>query len=279
MVARVSTAQVNLAYRLQHRGSVKHTSGSPRLVHPSRRRDSSEQRLGLHIPSGSNGSAPENLDYNTAIQFLGLRDGATSEEMIRARNVMLARYQEDDENRVKVEAAYDVLLMQSFLRRTKGEVSDRSVEYADVSRPKVASGGQNLPPWARGALQNIPQRPMLDTPNSVTISTNAAAFGALAAWILAQGVTQMPGVDNPPGLQISLAFGGALWLLQKKKNVSIGRAALLSTLALLIGCTAGGLIEGWLRVDIVPLGPLSSPAALVSEFGIVGFFVAATFLC
>merc|ERR1712216_1123389 len=30
--------------------------------------------------------------------------------------------------------------------------------------------------------------------------------------------------------------------------------------------------QGWLRVDIVPLGALSSPSAVVSEFGLLGIF-------
>ena len=88
---------------------------------------------------------------------------------------------------------------------------------------------------------------------------------------------QPPGVDDPPGLQLSLAMFGSVWLL-RKKNLTLGRSVSLAVLGLTVGSIVGGVIQGWLRVDIVPLGALSSPSAVVSEFGLVGIFAATAFL-
>jgi len=45
-----------------------------------------------------------------------------------------------------------------------------------------------------------------------------------------------------------------------------------------VGSSLGGAIQGWLRVDIVPLAGISSPSTVVSEFGILSLFVTAAFL-
>jgi hypothetical protein len=90
-------------------------------------------------------------------------------------------------------------------------------------------------------------------------------------------VSQPPGVDDPPGVQLSLAMLGAVWLL-RNKNLTLSRSISLAFLGLASGAVLGGIVQGWLRVDIVPLGPLSSPSAVVSEFGLLGIFAAAAFL-
>ena len=42
-----------------------------------------------------------------------------------------------DADEQKVEAAYDLLLMQSLNKRRAGQVTDSRVRFADVARPKV----------------------------------------------------------------------------------------------------------------------------------------------
>ena len=85
-------------------------------------------------------------------------------------------------------------------------------------------------------------------------------------------------MDDPPGLQLSIAMLGAVWLLRERKNLKLSRSIFLATLGLASGAAIGGLVAGWLRVDIVPLGALSSPSAVVSEFGLAGIIAAAAFL-
>ena len=50
--------------------------------------------------------------------------------------------------RAQVEAAYDVVLMRSLMKRSQGEVSDNRVKYADVLSPGAVVK-KKLPPWAR----------------------------------------------------------------------------------------------------------------------------------
>jgi hypothetical protein len=119
--------------------------------------------------------------------------------------------------------------------------------------------------------------PAFETPDNETLTQCGIALGVLTALTLAQGCSQPPGVDNPPGLQLSLALLGSVWLL-RKKNLTLSRSISLALLGLSAGAFVGGAVQGWLRVDIVPLGALSSPSALVSEFGLLGIFAASAFL-
>ena len=64
----------------------------------------------------------------------------------------------------------------------------------------------------------------------------------------------------------------------RNKNLTLSRSISLAFLGLASGAVLGGIVQGWLRVDIVPLGPLSSPSAVVSEFGPPRIFAAAAFL-
>ena len=57
-----------------------------------------------------------------------------------------------------------------------------------------------------------------------------------------------------------------------------GRAALLTTGGLVAGAVLGGVLQSWLRVDIVPVGPLDTPEVLVSEFALVALWATSAFL-
>ena len=126
-------------------------------------------------------------------------------------------------------------------------------------------------------MNKLPPRPAVEAPDPETLTQSGIALGVLAALVLAQGCSQPPGVDDAPGVQLSLAMIGSVWLL-RKKNLTLTRAIALSVLGLAAGSAVGGVVEGWLRVDLVPLGALSSPSAVVSEFGLVGIFAASAFL-
>ena len=77
--------------------------------------------------------------------------------------------------------------------------------------------------------------------------------------------------DHAPSLPLALGFGLALFQL-RRKDVSLGRAAGLTACGLAAGTLLGVLVESALRVDIIPLGPLSSPAAMVAEGALAGMF-------
>lgn len=216
------------------------------------------------------------MDAQRANAVLGLRPDASSDELVRAHKDMLEKYAEDEIKRGEVEAAYDVLLMKSFNRRTKGESVKNEVKYADVV-PAVDKIKASLPPWAREAGKSLPAGPRFAAPSRETTTRAGALFGALALVTLLQGFAQPEGVENPTGLEIAAALGATVWFMNQKR-VSMGRAAALAFGALVVGSVVGGAVQGWLRVDIVPFAGISSPSTIVSEFGILSLFIAAACL-
>lgn len=56
------------------------------------------------------------------------------------------------------------------------------------------------------------------------------------------------------------------------------RAAGLSVACFLAGAVFGGLMENWLRVDIVPIGSFASPGVFVTECAIAALAAGSLFL-
>lgn len=216
------------------------------------------------------------MDAARASKILGLSDNASSDELVRAHREMLEKYATDEAKCGEVERAYDVLLMKSFNRRTKGEAVDKTVKYADVV-PPMDRLAASLPPWTKEAGKALPQGPRFSAPSRETLGQTGALFGAIAVIILVQGFAQPSGVDNPTGLEIAAALGVTVWFMNKKR-VSLGRGAALAFAALIVGSLLGGAAQDWLRVDIVPFAGISSPSTIVSEFGILSLFFAAACL-
>jgi len=274
---RVAYAPTNSGTKLgSGRSPVNANRATANLLPKLRNRKNGRGRGSMFVVRASDGTESSTMDYAGALKFLGLSESASSEDMVKAKNQMISRYENQEDKLQKVEAAYDVVLMRSLMKRSQGEVSDNRVKYADVLSPG-ATVKQKLPPWARDLTTKLPPRPAFETPDNETLTQCGIALGVLTALTLAQGCSQPPGVDNPPGLQLSLALLGSVWLL-RKKNLTLSRSISLALLGLSAGAFVGGAVQGWLRVDIVPLGALSSPSALVSEFGLLGIFAASAFL-
>ena len=100
---------------------------------------------------------------------------------------------------------------------------------------------------------------------------NASQQANAACWSsFEQGILHIPRASTAHFESLALSSRDILSMLT--------RSISLAVLGLASGAAIGGLVQGWLRVDIVPLGALSSPSAVVSEFGLLGIFAAAAFL-
>ena len=120
-------------------------------------------------------------------------------------------------------------------------------------------------------------RPLSDQPAVIA----SAAFGGLAAWTLAQGLlapSPAAAAADVPGLQLALGLASSVYVLREAKRVGLGKAFGMGMGGLIAGSLVGSLLESWLRVDIVPLGALASPGALVGEFSLAGLWAACFFL-
>lgn len=121
-------------------------------------------------------------------------------------------------NVFQVEAAYDMLLMQSLTRRRAGKVVDSRIRYADV-KPVNSPSVSSTPQW----LRNMPIS--VETPSTGDLGIQAGVYGALAVLTYVNGASSssLPyaGADVP-GLILAGSFGASLYFMTKKK-VKLGK--------------------------------------------------------
>lgn len=182
------------------------------------------------------------------------------------------------EKKMEVEAAYDVIFSQQLKARLSGALPvSAKVRFADVAAPRRAAPAKPQPSLALlgGGLA---VRPLA---SQTAVTQSAGVYGVLVAWTLIQGLTEASpaaaGADVP-GLQLALGTAAAVYLLREHKRVGLGKAAALAVAGLIAGTLLGSAVEGWLRVDLVPLGSLSSPGVVVGEFALAGLWAVAFFL-
>lgn len=220
---------------------------------------------------------PSEMSLENALQVLGVAEGASFEEILRAKNSLLGKHSGDQDVAVQVETAYDVLLMQSLMQRRSGKVIDSSIRYADVKKA-MTSSGMGGPQWFKEALSKVPVA--VETPPPSTIGTQTAVYAGLVVWTFANGLSSQPSLSansDVPGVILAIGFGASLYFL-RKQNVKLGKAVVLAVAGLVAGSVFGGAVESWLRVDVIPVFGIGSPAVVVSEFVLVSLWLTSLYL-
>ncbi|KAI4297797.1 hypothetical protein L6164_037663 [Bauhinia variegata] len=227
--------------------------------------------------SRADDSAPFEMSVENALKLLGVSDGASFDEILRAKNSVVASCKDDQEAIAQVEAAYDMLLMRSLTQRRAGKVVNSGIRYADVKAVKSPGLG-SMPQWLQTTMKNSPIS--VETPSISDIGVQAGVYGAL------MGLTYINGASTPsapyggadvPGLILAGSFGASLYFMTKK-NVKLGKATVITLGGLIAGAVVGSAVENWLQVDVVPFLGIHSPAAVVSEIIIISQFLVSLYL-
>lgn len=220
---------------------------------------------------------PPEMSMENALRILGVAEGAAFEEILRAKNSLLGRHSRDSDFTSQVEAAYEVLLMKSLMQRRLGKVADSSIRYADVKMART-NGGLGGLQWLSEALNRAPVT--ADIPTTTAIGTQTAVYAGLAVWTLASEVSSHPSFhakSDVPGLILAVGVGASIHFLTKR-NVKLGKAIVLTFAGLVVGSVFGGAVESFLRVDLVPVLGIGSPAAVVSEFILISLWLTSLYL-
>ncbi|KAF5449015.1 hypothetical protein F2P56_029504 [Juglans regia] len=224
------------------------------------------RRTPVQAGSRADDSAPSEKSVENALKLLGVSEGASFDEILRAKNSVLAACKDDQEAIAQVEAAYDMLLMQSLTQRRAGKVVSSGIRYADV-KPVSAPRMGSMPQWLQAAVKNPPVS--IETPSSSDLGIQAGVYGALMVLTYVNGTSSSlaapyAGADVP-GLILAGSFGASLYFMTKQ-NVKLGKATVITIGGLVAGAVVGSAVESWLQVDIVPFLGINSPAAVISEF-------------
>ncbi|KAL8088542.1 protein CHAPERONE-LIKE PROTEIN OF POR1, chloroplastic-like [Apium graveolens] len=216
------------------------------------------------------------MTVETALKVLGVSETHSFDDILRAKNSILASSLLDSYTIAKVEAAYDMLLMQSFSRRRAGKVVNSSIRYADV-KPVAATQLESPPKWLQTSLSS----PLVSvrSPSTMDLGIQAGLYGALMVLTYANGssTSSAYGGADVPGLILASTFGVSLYFMTKN-NVKLGKATRITIGGLAAGAIVGSTVENWLQVDIVPFLGIHSPATVVSEFIIFSQFLVTLFL-
>ncbi|CAI0468912.1 unnamed protein product [Linum tenue] len=226
-------------------------------------------------------SAPYGMSLENALKLLGVAEGASFDDVLRAKNSILATCKDDKDAIAQVEAAYDMILMQSLSQRRAGRVANSRIRYADVKPASPPGGGMggSMPKWLQTTVKNAPVS--VEAPPTTDLGIQAGVYGALMVLTYANGASTSSVVPyaaaDVPGLLLATSFGASLYFMTKKK-VKLGKATVITLGGLVAGAVVGSAVESWLQVDIVPFFGLHSPAAVVSEFILVSQFLVSLYL-
>ncbi|PWA45273.1 hypothetical protein CTI12_AA517090 [Artemisia annua] len=244
-----------------------------KLTSSSRRRRTST----VVVAAGTADESSFEMSYESALKLLGVSEGASFDDILRAKNSVLASCKDDQDSIAQVEAAYDMLLMQSLSQRRAGKVVNSSIRYADVKPVNTPQMG-SMPQWVQGALKN----PLVsvESPSARDLGIEAGVYGALAVLTYVNGASSpigsVSGADVP-GLILASSFGASLYFMTKR-NVKLGKATVITIGGLVAGAVVGSAVENWLQVDIVPFLGIHSPATVVSEFVLISQFLVSLYL-
>ncbi|QDZ23335.1 protein CHAPERONE-LIKE PROTEIN OF POR1-like [Chloropicon primus] len=273
MTSRVSVRKV---WMIQGRQRLRRPCGRV-----ARRRDCA--MAASSSPGGGDDKAGS-MDLESAREMFGVPTGASFDEVLRAKKKLRANSDHEQET---IDAAYDVLLMDSLRNRQEGKGVSKDVRYADVPKAKPVAQVANellqkLPGNVQVQVGSRGSRSRGEEESSLpleALNAQNVTFGLISLWVLAQAVSSPVSYayDNP-GSQIAAAVIASLYFQRQEKGQSIGRAAAITFGGLLIGTLAGSGVEALVRVDISPFLGFHSPAMVVGEFSVVGVWLACAFL-
>ncbi|KAH8959319.1 hypothetical protein BDL97_06G073100 [Sphagnum fallax] len=213
--------------------------------------------------STADDSLPSEMSLENALKLLGVREGASFDEILTAKKTMVDSCRGDQ---ARITQA--------------GKVADNTIRYADVRKRKSPVSGSG-PEWLRTALKNAPVA--FETPSLSALGTQTGVFVALSIWMFASGFMSSPsesslsGGADVSGVILAIGFGVSLYFL-RKQNLKLGKAALITVAGLVVGAGLGGWVESWLRVDIVPVLGIGSPTVVVSEFVLFSLWASSLYL-
>lgn len=234
--------------------------------------------------TGSEGSSadqplPVGMDVEDAAKILGVRTTATFDEIVSRKNKLVSEAGSDQERMMDIDAAYDVMLMQSMRKRLTGQGVSNQVRYADVApepprRGKGASSGGKSLAMPNGVTLGV------EAPKQELAVQQGAVFSALAVWCIVQAIVESPQAQlgDTGGFQLTLALLYSVYTFKENKRMGLGKAVGLSFGALVVGAIVGTVVANYLRVDIVPLGSFQSPGVLCTEFVIIAMLLGALFV-
>ena len=207
------------------------------------------------------------MSEQTPYQTLGVTEDSSFDEIQAVKSRLSQKYQGDSRALDIVESAYDAILMDRLKLRQEGKIKVPDVirfpERMVEKPPSLPSlNMSNSPAW----IQQL-----VDTPSRNDILLPAGIFAALAA---ISALTQDK-TGSFSSLLLVIGVFITIYFINRKER-KIGRAFLITLVALLLGVALGTGLGGLLTASGVTLGLVSEQIACLVAF--LFFWIASSFL-
>ncbi|XP_010522283.1 PREDICTED: protein CHAPERONE-LIKE PROTEIN OF POR1, chloroplastic [Tarenaya hassleriana] len=211
-------------------------------------------RCAVDSPYGGNTPTFPRLKVWDPYKRLGISPYASEEEIWASRNFLLEQYAGHERSEESIEAAFEKLLMSSFVRRRKTKINLKT---------RLKKKVEESPPWIQNLL-NFVEMPPMDI-----IFRRLFLFAFMAGWSI------MNSAEGGPAFQVAVSLAACIYFLNEKTK-SLGRAFIIG-----IGGLAGGWICGSILIPMIPtflIHPTWTLELLTSLVAYAFMFVACTFL-
>ena len=207
------------------------------------------------------------MSEQTPYQTLGVTEDSSFDEIQAVKSQLSQKYQGDSRALEIVESAYDAILMDRLKLRQEGKIKVPDVirfpERAIEKSPSLPSlNMSNSPAW----IQQL-----VDTPSRNDILLPAGIFAALA------GISAFNQDTTGSFSSLLLVIGVfiTIYFINRKEG-KIGRAFLITLVALLLGVALGTALGGLLGASGLMFGLASEQVACFVAF--LFFWIASSFL-
>merc|ERR1712207_58834 len=231
-------------------------------------------RLSCRVSAGDNQgrepSAQATMNLEKARELLKVQKGASFDEVLKAKKKLKDGKDLEEGQVTRIDAAYDVLLMDSLRNRQEVRGVSKDVRYADVPKAKPVSQVANE------LLQKLPGNVQVSVGSRGRANQDeSVTFGIISLWVYLQAAsTPITYTADSPGSEIAAAVIASLYFQRQEKKMGLGRAVAITAGGLPVGTLIGSGVEALVRVDLAPFLGVHSPAMVVGQYSVIGVWMA-----
>ncbi|KAK7388805.1 hypothetical protein VNO78_23632 [Psophocarpus tetragonolobus] len=218
------------------------------------RSNSFRTRCAVDTPYGGNVQKFPRINVWDPYRRLGISPDAAEEEIWGSRNFLLQQYAGHERSEESIEAAFEKLLMASFVLRRKTKINLKS---------KLKKKVEESPPWVKNLLNFV------ELPPTEIILRRLFLFGFMGGWSI------MNSAETGPAFQVAISLAACIYFLNEKTK-SLGRAFMIGFGALVAGWVSGSVLVP--NIPAMLLRPTWTLELLTSLVVYLFLFIACTFL-
>jgi hypothetical protein len=204
--------------------------------------------------SEANGPKFPRMKVRDPYRRLGVSRDASEEEIWGSRNFLLAQYARQERSEESIEAAFEKLLMDSFVHQKKKKINLKS---------RLKKKVEESPPWFKNLLGFV------EVPPTVIVFRRLFLFAFIAGWSI------MNSAETGPAFQVAISLATCVYFLNDKKK-SLAKSFIIG-----LGLLAVGWICGSFLVPTIPPALLPPAWTLELQTSLVTYvflFLGCTFL-